>query len=109
MGFCFVWVTLFDNSVKYVKDAESTVLANSYKPPHEYDFKKHANGARACMGNLLCGVEKVKHFVNVHLYYIVRKLKIIRKMSTVDVSPCKNFCGRPCCVLSNTYISVVGN
>jgi len=43
---------------------ESTPIwqTRSYTPP-EYDFKKDANGAHAFMGNFLCGVERVKHFV----------------------------------------------
>ena len=38
------------------------------------------------------GLEKVKRFVDVHLYYIVSNLKRISKISTSP--PWKIFCGR---------------
>jgi len=39
-------------------------------------FQNNANGARALVGKFfLCGVERVKHFVKVHLHCIVRNLK----------------------------------
>jgi len=57
-------------------------------------FQKNANGVRAFMGNFLCGLERVKHFVKVHLYYMCRNLK--KDKRNVDVAtPWKNFCGRP--------------
>jgi len=48
------------------------------------NFKIDANGARAFMGNFLCGVETRKRFVNVHLHCNVRNLRIISKMSTLS-------------------------
>jgi len=45
--------------------------------------------------HFICGVEKVKHFVYVHLHCIARNLKRISKISTLPPS-WKNFCGRPC-------------
>jgi len=47
------------------------------------------------LGPFLCGVERVKRFVNIHLYYIVNNLKRMSKMSTL-LPPWKNVCGRPC-------------
>jgi len=35
------------------------------------------------MRHFLCGVEKVKRFVNIRLHWIVRNLKKISKMSTL--------------------------
>jgi len=35
------------------------------------------------MRHFLCGVERVKRFVNVHLHCIVSNLKMISKMSTL--------------------------
>jgi len=45
------------------------------------------------MGRFLCGEERVKRFVNVHLHCITSNLKIISKMSTLPLH-WKNFCGR---------------
>ena len=44
--------------------------------------------------HFLCGVKRVKRFVNVHLHCIVSNLKTISKMPTLP--PWKIFCGRPC-------------
>jgi len=38
------------------------------------------------MGHFLCGVKRIKRFVNVHLHYIVSNLKRISKMSTFPPS-----------------------
>jgi len=46
------------------------------------------------MGNFLCGVERVNHFVKVNLHCIVRNLKKDQRNVNV-VPPWKNFCGRP--------------
>jgi len=51
--------------------------------PLEKDSKTDANGARAFMGNFLCGVETGKRFVNFRLLCKVSNLKTIRKMSTL--------------------------
>jgi len=48
-------------------------------------ISKNANGARAFMGNFLCGLERVKRFVKVHLHYMFRNLK--KDMRNVDVAP----------------------
>jgi len=48
-------------------------------------FQKHANGARAFMGNFLCGLKKVKRFVEVHLHYMFRNLK--KDKRNVDIAP----------------------
>jgi len=46
------------------------------------------------MGNLLCGLERVKRFVKVHLHYVFLNLK--KDKQNVGVAPpWKNFCGRP--------------
>jgi len=46
------------------------------------------------MACFLCGEEKAKHLVRVHLHYTLRNLKNMIKMSTLP--PWKNFCGRAC-------------
>jgi len=52
---------------------------------HRNTISKNANGTRAFIGNFLCGVERVKRFVKVHLCCIVRNLKIDKR--NVDVAP----------------------
>ena len=48
------------------------------------------------IGHFLCGIERIKRFVNVHVHCIVGNLK--RSSKYVDVA----FCGRPC---SLEYVS----
>jgi len=59
------------------------------------------------MGRFLCGVERVKRFVNVHLHYI--KLSVTWKLSAqCRRCPCtENFCGRPWPVQMH-YICLAG-
>jgi len=52
---------------------------------HLNAISKNANGARAFMGNFLCGLERVKRFVKVHLHYMLRNLK--KDKRNVDVAP----------------------
>jgi len=59
------------------------------------------------MGRFLCGVERVKRFVNVHLHCIISNLKIISKMSTLSLH-WKNFCGRLWPIQMH-YICLTGN
>jgi len=47
------------------------------------------------MGHFLCGAERKKLSLNVHLHCIVSHFKTMSKMSTLP-TPWKNFCGRPC-------------
>jgi len=49
------------------------------------------------MGNVLCGVETGKRFVNVHLHYNIRNLKMISKMSAL--SPMEKFLPTPMATL----------
>jgi len=41
------------------------------------------------------GIERTKHFVNVHLHCIVSNMKRISKISTLPPPPFKMFCRRP--------------
>jgi len=43
----------------------------------------HFLGVFRNMGHFLCGVERVKHYVNVHLHCIVSSLQGTSKMSTL--------------------------
>jgi len=82
--------------------SECSFVANSYSlptAPLEKDFKIDANGARAFVGNFLCGVETGKRFVNVHLHCNVSNLRIISKMSTLP-SPPKKFLRTPMATLT---------
>ena len=61
------------------------------------DVKRNINANEAhfwecCrnMGHFLCGAEKVKHHLNVHLHCIVSSLTRTRKMSTLTIAG-KNF------------------
>jgi len=72
-------VLICANSAKSVAgDRKYAFVANSYTAPLEKDFKIDANGARAFMGNFLCGVETVKRFVNILSHCNVSNLKKIQ-------------------------------
>ena len=77
----------FSKSCKLVTDdRQCRSVANSYTAPLEKVFKIDANGASAFMGHVLCGVETVKHFVNVYLHCNANNLKKISKMSPLTPS-----------------------
>jgi len=46
-------------------------------------------------GHFCYGVEKAKHFVNVHFHCIVSNMNSISKIPSL-IPRWKNFCGRPC-------------
>jgi len=74
---------------------ECTTFSQTRIQLHLNTISKNANGAQVFTGNFLCGAERVKRFVKVHLHSIVRHLK--KDKRNVDVAPTwKNFCGRPC-------------
>jgi len=74
---------------------KTTTFSQTRIQLHLNTISKNANGAGAFMGNFLCGAERVKRFVKVHLHCIIRNLK--KDKRNVDVArPWKMFCGRPC-------------
>jgi len=58
-----------------------------------------------CMGHFLCGVERVKCFVNIHLHCIYSNLKRVRKRLTM--SSWKKLFRRP--FYSLIYAQIIGN
>jgi len=82
------------NSAKAVKDDKKVRLIRK----HEYNstwilFQTNANGAIAFTGNCVCGLEKVKRFVKVHLRCVFRNLK--KDKRNADVAPLEKFLRTP--------------
>jgi len=84
----------YPNSAKAVKDDKKVRPFRK----HGYNstwiqYQTNENGARAFIGNFLCGLETVKLFVKVHLHYIFRNLK--KDKQNVDVAPLEKFLRTP--------------
>jgi len=58
-------------------------------------FQNNANGARAFMGNILCGVKRVKRFVK---YICIASFATWKRISEISAlpPPWRNFCRSPC-------------
>jgi len=86
-------IGLYANSAKAVRvDRKYIVLANSYTPPPEYDFKKGVNDACAFMGDLLCGAER--YIVFCERPFVLHRQQHEKDKQKSAMPPWKNFCGR---------------